>query len=110
MTKLARETRREFVKSLQDCAEMPSWNQLDLFLTGTYKELTSVDDVPESKPYPYPKPKQFSDNKHHHVPQCNPRAYERQSFAQKASKGTKFHLPYPGPPKTRWLNLQTLQK
>ncbi|KAI8125096.1 hypothetical protein CVS40_4837 [Lucilia cuprina] len=64
-TKLPRETRREFKKTLHDCAEMPSWTDLDLFLTNTFKELISVDDVPNSNPYTHPKPKHVQENKNH---------------------------------------------
>ncbi|XP_065356061.1 uncharacterized protein LOC135950445 [Calliphora vicina] len=61
LTKLPRETRREFERTLHDCGEMPSWTDLDLFLTNTFKELISVDDLPDnsSNPNTYPKPKHF---------------------------------------------------
>lgn len=66
-TKLPRETLREFEKTLQDCAEMPSWPDLDLFLTNTFKELTSVNDVVDQINNPNPnmhnKPKNIQENK-----------------------------------------------
>ena len=40
LTKLPKETRRQFEKTLNDCAEMPSWTDVDVFLTNTFNELT----------------------------------------------------------------------
>ncbi|XP_065361992.1 uncharacterized protein LOC135955567 [Calliphora vicina] len=64
-SKLPRETRREFEKSLPDCAEMPSWTDLDVFLTNTFKELTSVNDVQDldTNPNQHTKPKHFQEVK-----------------------------------------------
>lgn len=64
-TRLPKETRREFEKTLRDCAEMPSWTDLDSFLTNTYKELTSVNDVQDQINHPNPpnKPRFFQEHK-----------------------------------------------
>ena len=63
LTKLPKETRREFGKTLNDCAEMTSWTDVNVFLINTFKELTSVKDVPEIYPSTHPKPKFWQDIK-----------------------------------------------
>ncbi|XP_037824736.1 uncharacterized protein LOC119612918 [Lucilia sericata] len=96
LSKLPKETRREFEKTLNDSAEMPPWTNLDVFLTNTFKELTSVNDVPDSNPNTHPKPKQFTETKYnpdrrakafHNVthsskkPHPNPKPQNEQKFS-----------------------------
>ncbi|XP_037826545.1 uncharacterized protein LOC119614493 [Lucilia sericata] len=96
LSKLPKETRREFEKTLNDSAEMPPWTNLDVFLTNTFKELTSVNDVPDSNPNTHPKTKQFTETKYnpdrrakafHNVthsskkPHPNPKPQNEQKFS-----------------------------
>ena len=71
--KLPRVTRIEFEKTLRNSAEMPSWTDMDEFLTNTYQELISANDIVNSEDHPntkshpnpntHPKPKCTQENR-----------------------------------------------
>ncbi|XP_059223278.1 uncharacterized protein LOC131997037 [Stomoxys calcitrans] len=55
-TKLPRIFLEEFESSLADCSSLPSWNQLDVFLTHKFKTLESVGNIkPQYSRYNQPR-------------------------------------------------------
>ncbi|XP_065368805.1 uncharacterized protein LOC135961239 [Calliphora vicina] len=98
LTKLPRETRREFERTLHDCSEMPSWTDLDLFLTNTFKELISVDDLPDTSSYPNPNPKtkHRSENTNHNHRNYNVSSVTHENDTRdKIKPQPKQNLSYP---------------
>lgn len=79
-TKLPRSYLEDFEKTLEDCSDIPSWNDFDEFLTQRFKTLESVGNIQPSSS----KSNSTNDNKKH-----NPKDRRISSFQTNIGQRTK---------------------